>query len=149
MASDKKTTKRTTGADSTPFWFDALSSIKQDLVCAGILLLIVYIVFRGVIFSDKVFSDSGDTASHDSFVAGIHHLQETEHADPLWLPYTFSGMPVFAGLLFPHNVNFLETLVQLPGKLLFLNSGLSWFVLHYFHMGLFMYMLARKLGRSE
>jgi hypothetical protein len=130
------------------FWFDKFSSMKQDLLCVGILLAIIFLLFGKIIFNNMVFADSSDAATHNSWVEGLNHIRETEHIDPLWMPYLFSGMPIAAALIFSQNVNYLETLILLPGKLLFLNSEMSWFVLHYFLMGLFMYMLARRLGFS-
>src|SRR5262249_10107043 len=76
-------------------------------------------------------------------------IQQTEHTDPLWIPYAFSGMPLFATMIFPHDVNYVENILSFPGRLLFLNSDLYWFILHFFLNGVFMYALARQLKFSH
>lgn len=149
MAQVKQTIKKVDTRTGSAMWFDRLSSMKRDLACIGFLLIVIFFIFGKIIFSNMMFSDSGDTAAADSWAIGIQHVQATEHIDPLWMPYLFSGMPVFSGLLFPHSVNYFESLIQIPGRLLFLNADLSWFVLHYFLMGVFMYMLTRRLGFSQ
>jgi hypothetical protein len=71
-------------------------------------------------------------------------LEETEKIDPQWFPYVFCGMPSFGSLVYiPHNVNYIQTVVQTVGKLLFLNGEMSWMVLHYFLGGVFMFLLLR------
>ncbi len=130
-------------------WFDKYSDRKKDLVCILFLFGIIVVLFWKIITGNMLFAVSGDTAAHNSWAEAIKHIRETEHVEPLWVPYIFSGMPVFAGLLFPRSVNYIETLIQLPGRLLFLNGEMSWFVLHYFLLGLFMYLLARQLGFSQ
>ena len=92
-----------------------------------------------------IFSDSADSASSHSWGKAVEYLKDKEHIDPIWLPYIFGGMPIASALMFPRDLNYAEFLIQLPGKLIFLNAGMAWMVLHYFLMGVFMYILARQM----
>jgi len=135
--------------NNNPTWFDKLSPLKKDVACVIALLVIIYILFFKIITSNMIFSDSGDTAAAQSWGKAVEMIRTAENVDALWIPYIFSGMPIAGALIFPLEVNYLEKIIQLPGRLLFLNADLAWFVLHYFLMGLFMYMLARKLKFSH
>src|SRR5207247_760152 len=125
-------------------WFDKLSAMKKDLLCVGALLLIVYLLFFQVIFSGYIFSNETDTASQESWSKAMVHISETEHADPLWIPYIFCGMPVFGPLLFPRDVNYIEQIFRLLCTVLFPTAN-TWFVPHIFLAGFGMYLLGRAL----
>ncbi len=142
--SSKKSDQRTSIT-----WFDKLSSKKKDVVCILILYGIILLLFGKIVFNNMVFTDSPDTIAHTSWEKAIQSITEKEGVEPLWIPYLFSGMPVFGALMFPRNVNIVEQVMFYAGKLLFFNSDLSWFVMHYFLMGVFMYMLARQLKFSH
>jgi hypothetical protein len=144
MAIPKQSSKKTISPKSRPL-FDRLSSRKQDIACIVILYVLVLLLFGKIVFNNMAFSESPDATSHEAFLKAIQTIQEKEGVEPLWLPYIFSGMPAFAGLLFPRDVNFVEKVSFYTGKLLFFNSDLSWFPMHYFMMGLFMYLLARQM----
>ncbi len=141
---DKPSSSKSSGNAESMTWFDKLSMMKRDLVCIGIMLLVVYVLFFKIIFSGYVFSSEADTAAQESWSKAIQHISETEHVEPLWVPYIFSGMPVFGPLLFPKSVNYLETLIQYVSKIFFLSAN-PWYVPHFFLAGLFMYLLARNL----
>ncbi|MDI6765225.1 MAG: YfhO family protein [Bacteroidota bacterium] len=130
-------------------WFDSLSSMKKDTLCVFILLLLVYILFFRIITSDMIFSDSGDTAAAHSWGKSFEKLKEQEQTPPHWIPYIFSGIPIAAALMFPHNPNYLEIIVQFPARVIFLNAEMSWMVLHFFLMGVFMLLLARQMKFSH
>lgn len=149
MAKKDITASRKSSSTTGMSWFEKYSDKKKDVICILILFGLILFLFHKIIFGNMLFAVAGDTAAHNSWAEALNHIRETEHVEPLWVPYIFSGMPVFAGLLFPRNVNYLEPIIQLPGRLLFLNGEMSWFVLHFFLMGLFMYMLARQLGFSQ
>lgn len=149
MSSKIKSAHRSLSGGEKSNWFDKLSPSKKDIFCILILLIIIYILFFKIITSDMIFSDSGDTAASHSWGVAVEHLKEKEHIDPLWVPFIFSGMPIAGALMFPRNVNYAEILIQLPGKLIFLNVEMAWFVLHYFLMGVFMYMLVRQMKFTQ
>src|SRR5690242_6944208 len=88
-------------------WFTKLSSGKKDAVCILILYGLILLLFGKVIFGNMLFSDNTDTAAHEAWTKAITHITESEHVEPLWIPYVFSGMPVFATLILPRDVNFL------------------------------------------
>lgn len=127
-------------------WLDRISPLKLDVLCIAVLLAIVFALFRDIIFNDMVFSTAGDTAAAHSWEKAIKHLEQVEKVSPLWIPYIFSGMPIAGSLLFPDDVNYLENILQFLSRFVFLGSELHWFVLHYFLMGLSMYLLSRSLG---
>jgi hypothetical protein len=127
-----------------PSWFDRLSPQKKDGVCIAALLVMLYILFFKIITSNMIFSDSGDTAAALSWTVAGKHLEETEKIEPQWFPYVFSGMPSFGSLVYiPRNVNYVQTVIHVVGKFLFLNGEMSWMVLHYFLGGVFMFLLLR------
>lgn len=127
-------------------WLDRISPHKLDVFCIAILLAIVFALFRDIIFNDMVFSTAGDTAAARSWEKAIAHIREVQKVSPIWIPYIFSGMPIAGALLFPDDVNYLENILLFLSRFLFLGSELHWFVLHYFLMGLSMYLLSRSLG---
>lgn len=143
MSKFKKTT-HAVATTSKESWFDNLSDLKKDLISVGIIFLLVVILFNQIIFKNMIFSDAGDTAAAHAWGVAGEHLEKVENQKPLWFPYIFSGMPGFGSLAYiPHNVSYLQTVVHFIGKILFLNGDMSWFVLHYFLAGIFMFLLAR------
>ncbi|HUL43477.1 MAG TPA: YfhO family protein [Bacteroidota bacterium] len=142
---EKGTKSRVSNESAT--WFDRLTIRQRDLVCVGAILLVVYILFFKIVFSGYIFSSDTDTAAQQSWAKAMTHIATTEHVEPLWVPYIFCGMPVFGPLLFPRTMNYLETIIQWLGRLLFFGAD-PWLVPHYFLAGLFMYLLARQLKFS-
>ncbi len=143
MAKIKKT-HHTVASTTKTSWFDNLSDLKKDFISIGIIFLLVVILFNQIIFKNQIFSDAGDTAAAHAWAKAGEYLQQKEGQIPLWFPQIFSGMPGFGSLAsIPHNVSYIQTAIQFVGKLLFLNGEMSWFVLHYFLAGIFMFLLAR------
>ncbi|MDP2209417.1 MAG: YfhO family protein [Bacteroidota bacterium] len=139
-----KKTHHTVATTTKTSWFDNLSDLKKDFISIGIIFLLVVILFNQIIFKNQIFSDAGDTAAAHAWAKAGEYLQHKEGQIPLWFPQIFSGMPGFGSLAsIPHNVSYLQTVVHFIGKLLFLNGDMSWFVLHYFLAGIFMFLLAR------
>lgn len=131
-------------------WFEKLSTPKKDLVCIVILYVLVLLLFNKIVFSNMIFSDSGDTAAARSWTEAGKQLEEREHMEPQWFPYPFSGMPSFASLAYtPRNVDYLQTAIHAVGRLLFLNGEMSWMVLHYFLGGIFMFLLCRSWSQRD
>ncbi len=148
MAKEKQSAAK--ARDRKQSWFDRLSPVKKDLLCILVLYAIMVVLFNKVIFENMVFSDSGDTATAESWQEAGKHLSETEHIEPLWFPYVFSGMPGFGSLAYaPRNVNYLQTAIQVIGRLFFLNGDVSWMILHFFLGGVGMYLLVRQLKFSH
>lgn len=143
MAKSKQGRKRQP-ARPTAGWFSTLSPGMQDLVCIGLLYVVILVLFRGLVFEDNAFSSSGDTANHHSYKKAGNTLMEKEGEDALWTPYVFSGLPTFGNVSYlPHNVSYLETAAITVVKALFLFSPMSWFVAFYFLGGVFMFFLLR------
>lgn len=145
MKRGKKPPRATPPRSVEPSWFERLSPLKQDLLAILVLYGLVLGVFHQVVFSDMIFSDSGDTAAHQSWAQASEHLRRAEHVEPLWFPYIFGGMPGFSSLLFPRDVSYAQRVIHLPGQWLFLHVEMSWFVLHYFLAGVFLFLLAKRL----
>jgi hypothetical protein len=144
MAKAKRNIQPTPQKLLTQNWFDKLSDMKKDLLCLASLYIIILILFNQIIFKNQIFSDAGDTAAAQAWAKAGEHLEQTEGQKPLWFPYIFSGMPGFGSLAYlPHQVSYIQTVVHFIGKLLFVNADMSWFVLHYFLAGIFMFLLAR------
>jgi hypothetical protein len=150
MAKSKKSVQTGTYKQTSPSWFDTLSSSKRDLICVLVLYLFIVILFNKIVFQNMVFSDSGDTAAAESWQQAGTHLRETENIEPLWFPYIFSGMPGFGSLAYaPRDVNYLQIATQVVGRLLFLNGDVSWILCHFFLAGVGMFLLARYLKFSQ
>lgn len=125
-------------------FFSNLSPTKQDLLCIGFLYLITLVMFRGIIFRDAAFADSGDTATALSYAHAGEQIKEAEGVDVLWMPYFFSGMPTFGNVAYvPHNVNYLETIVVKVLNIFYLNAKWGWLIVHYLLGGIFMFLLMR------
>ncbi len=144
MTKEKKNPRHPTSRSDDPTWFDKLSMERKDLFCAAILYALVLALFHGIVFNNMVFTTEGDTAAALSSSHAGKHLEETEHIEPLWTPYIFSGMPSFGSLAYtPRSVSYLQRVIHLTARILFLNADMGWFVMHYFLAGLFMFLLSR------
>ena len=127
-------------------WFDKLPAARRDLICIGALYVMLILVFNGIVFNNMIFSDSGDTAAAQAWFKAIGHIDQTEHVEPLWIPYIFSGMPVFGALIFPREVNYFHAYVVLPiAKILFFGVDMAWLIIPFLIIGASMYLLARQL----
>src|SRR5713101_7645183 len=107
MAKDRKARSGVV-TRTEPSWFERLSSSRQDLLCVMVLYVILLLLFNKIVFDNMVFSDSGDTAAAQAWSAALTHIDQTEHVEPLWIPYIFSGMPSFGALSFPRMVNYIQ-----------------------------------------
>lgn len=152
MASKQKSTSQHRQSESNKIsGFDALSIPRKNWISLGVLLLLIVILFWDILFNGMIFSNSGDAATFQSWVKATEHIRETEHADEvLWIPYIFSGMPVYATLLLPKIVNYFEYyLILKPIEVLFSNAEQVRDVVHLFLAGVCMFALARKLKFSH
>ncbi|MDI6779037.1 MAG: YfhO family protein [Bacteroidota bacterium] len=128
----------------TPNWYDSQSNLKKDIISIAVLFLLVLVLFNQIVFKDMIFSEGGDTAAAHAWGKAGEYLEAKEGQKPIWFPYIFSGMPGFGSLAYiPYHVSYFQTAILFVGKLLFFNVEMSWFVLHYFLAGIFMYLLAR------
>ena len=131
-------------APSTTDMPSSLSPLTQDLLCIAVLYILCLVIFRGIIFDNAAFASGGDTASALSYTHAGTALEKAEGVDIVWMPYFFSGMPTFGNVAFiPHNVSYLQTIVQAILNVLFLNGAWTWYIVYYFLGGVFMYLLAR------
>ena len=131
-------------ATSTTDMASSLSPLTQDLICIAVLYILCLVIFRGIIFDNAAFASGGDTASALSYTHAGTALEKAEGVDIVWMPYFFSGMPTFGNVAFvPHNVSYLQTVVQAILNVLFLNGAWTWYIVYYFLGGVFMYLLAR------
>src|ERR1041384_6859153 len=131
-------------------WFERLSPARRDLVCIGALYVVVLLVFNGIIFSNMVFSDSGDTAAANAWFKAMERIDHTEHVEPLWIPYIFSGMPLFGALIFPREVNYIQQYVVIPiSRVLFFGIDVHWLIMPFLVIGVSMFFLARQLKFSQ
>lgn len=147
MKKGKQPSRQQSQRREKPSWFGKLSIPKKDLLCVLVLYLLVVLLFNKIVLRNMIFSDAGDTAAAHSWQTAGKLLQEAEQIETQWLPYPFSGMPSFGALAYiPRNINYLQTLIQSIGTLLFLKAEMSWMVLHYFLGGFFMFILLRYMG---
>ncbi len=129
-------------AEGSPF--SSLSPLVRDLLSVGFLYAVTLIIFRGIIFDNAAFASQGDTATALSYAHAGEQLEAAEGVDVLWMPYFFSGMPTFGNVAFlPHNVNYVQTVLQRVLNLLYLNGTWTWLVVYYFLGGVFMFFLMR------
>ncbi|MBI5020635.1 MAG: YfhO family protein [Ignavibacteriales bacterium] len=145
MSTKSKLSSTKSSFNLKPTWFDNLSSVKKDIFSIAVLFVLLYILFFKIITSDMMFADSGDTASVRSWDKAMEHIRTTEKVDPFWIPYIFSGLPVASAMIFSRDLNYPEIILLFIGKPLFFGGEMSWFILHYFLMGIFTYFLARQL----
>lgn len=133
-------------------FFSSLSPAKKDLLCIVFLYIITLVLFRGIIFDNAAFADSGDTANTGlSFAHTGDQIHEAEGVDVLWMPYFFSGMPTFGNVAYiPRNVNYLGTAIVKVLNIFYLNATWGWIIVHYLLGGIFMFFLMRvwKFSRA-
>jgi len=119
----------------------------QDALCIGLLYLVTLVMFRAIVFENAAFQAGGDTANAHSYYHVGTTLEQQEGVDAIWMPYFFSGMPTFGNVAFvPHNVNYLQTVVQWVLNWFFLHQSWTWLVVYYFLGAAFMFFLLRVLG---
>ena len=122
MAKTKQTSSPKSHQSS---WLDQQSAWKTNLIFIGILYIVLLVVFRGIVFDNMIFSDSGDAVAHAGWVKAMEQIETTEHVEPLWIPYIFSGMPVAGAMIFPRDVDYLSRYIVNPlGKILFFGASL-------------------------
>lgn len=140
--------KKTNVKEQTPSGiFSSLSPMKKDFLVIGLIYLVTVVMFSGVVFQNEIFSDSGDTASAQAITQAGKILEETEHIEPQWFPYIFSGMPSFGSLMYlAKDINYAEMVVKGVAKLLFFFSDLSWMIMHFFLGAVGVYLFVRYLG---
>jgi len=149
MAKNKPVTASSAARTNT-FHFGQLSPWKRDLVLIGALYIILLVLFNEIVFKNMIFSDSGDTAAAEAWGKAVEHIQQTENVEPLWIPYIFSGMPIFGAMILPRSVNyFFDDLLQPIARVLFFNAQLHWLLLPFLVMGIAMYCFARQLKFSS
>ena len=137
-------------AQQQPSAFSRLPAWKKDLVCiAGLYILLVFL-FKGIVFTNMIFSTGGDVAAHDAWQKATEHIEQTEHVEPLWIPNIFGGMPIFGAQMFPREVNYIQRYVVFPlSRVLFFGIDVSWMLMPYLVMGIAMFLLARQLKFSQ
>ncbi len=144
----KKTTPRKT--TTQPSLFSRFTPFQLDLVCVVVLYLLTLVVFRGIVFENAAFQTEGDTASALSYAEAGNRIARAEGVDVLWMPNFFSGMPTFGNVAYvPHDVSYIQTVLQRVLNLLFLNGKWTWLVVYYFLGGIFMFLLMRVLNFSR
>lgn len=141
-------TRKPAPAASSPL--DRFSSLQLDLLSLAFLYVITLVLFRGIVFQNAVFSTEGDTLTALAYEQAGNAVREAEQVDPLWTPYIFSGMPSFGNVMYiPHTVSYVQTGLHAVLKLLYLNTGMAWMLVHYLLGGIFMFLLVRTLGFSR
>ncbi len=132
------------GASATsdePGWAPALERRGFWVAAAGLAFLLV-LFFNPIFFAGKEFQPPDVVAS----LAQRTYVQEAFHSEgsllqryPLWTPYIFSGMPSFGSLIaapYTNPMSFLLTPIP----------GVFKVVTYYFLLGLFTWLLMRRLG---
>jgi hypothetical protein len=148
MAHARKDYRR--AADHAVSPFSSLSPLMQDILSVVLLYAVTLIVFRGIVFDNAAFASQGDTATALSYAHAGEQIEKAEGVDALWMPYFFSGMPTFGNVAFlPHNVSYVQTVVQWVLNLLYLNGTWTWLVVYYFLGGVFMFFLMRVWNFSR
>lgn len=133
-----------------PAFLAKLTPLQRDLLSVAFLYILTLVVFRGIVFDNAAFSTEGDTAAALSYSHAGNVIAESEGIDVLWMPAFFSGMPTFGNVAYvPHNVSYVQTVIQTVLNLLFLNGHWTWLVVYYFLSGLFMFLLMRVLDFSR
>lgn len=133
-----------------PAFLARMTSLQRDVLCVVLLYVLTLVVFRGIVFNNAAFSADNDTAAALSYSETGNKITNAEHVDVLWMPYFFSGMPTFGNVAFiPHNVSYLQTIVQYTLNLFYLNGHWTWFVVYYLLAGIFMFLLMRTLSFSR
>ena len=124
-----------------PGWALALERRGFWVAAAGLALLLV-LFFNPIFFAGKEFQPPDVVAS----LAQRTYVQEAFHSEgsllqryPLWTPYIFSGMPSFGSLIAAPYTNPMSLLLTpIP--------GVFKVVTYYFLLGLFTWLLMRRLG---
>lgn len=129
-------------------WLPKWGGVWQNILCVGLIYLGTLILF-GSALGDKVFSDSGDSATFDGWSAAIDSIAHAEKTDVLWMPYVFSGMPVTPSLIFPENLNHLQHLLEKVALALYFGSKMQYMMLPFLLGGMGMFMFGRMLGFSR
>ncbi len=145
-----KQQKKTISAPGHGSWFERLSPVKKDVLLIGIMYVLLLILFNEIIFKDMIFSDSGDSAAVESWNKAMEYITTTDHVEPLWIPYIFSGMPLYGSMIFPQNVDYLYSGVILRlARFIFFNAQMHWMILPFLSLGAGMYLFARQLKFSH
>ena len=133
-----------------PAFLARLTSLQRDLLCVAVLYILTLVVFRGIIFNNAAFSTESDTAASLSYTHVGQRIEQSEGVDALWMPGFFSGLPTFGNVAYiPHNVSYLQTVVQRVLNLLYLNGQWTWMIVYYLLAGVFMFFLMRTLKFSR
>ncbi len=141
--------KRPTPKTERPSALSSMSPLRKDIVSVVFLYAITLFLFRGIVFQNAAFEVGGDTAASLSYSKAGDDIASTEHVDPVWMPYFFSGMPTFGNMAYiPHNVSYIQTAAIKILNLLYLNGTWTWLVVFYFLSGVFMFFLARMMKFS-
>ena len=127
-------------------WLSGLAPTTRDLLCVVLIYLVSVLVFREIILKNMAFSSEGDTIATTSIQRAGDDLREREGEDVLWMPYFFSGMPTFGNLAYYRDVSYLQQYGVKILNLFYLNGHWTTFVVYYFLGGVFMFLLARRLG---
>ncbi len=144
-----KAGQRSEAGGTRSAWLEIASSPEKNWIAIGVLALLILLLFREIIFGGMIFSTGGDAASFESWRVAKEHLKQTEHAEVFWIPYIFSGMPIFGTLTLPDNVSYLEYfIIQRPIEFVFSNHEQVLDVVHLLMAGIFMFLLARSLRLS-
>jgi hypothetical protein len=149
MSKQHKRPSATRGA-ATPSLLTRFSPLQLDLICIGLLYVLMLGIFHNIVFKDAAFSSEGDTASALSFAEAGNKIAAEEKVDVLWMPQFFSGMPTFGNVAYiPHNVSYIQQAAQHVLNLLFLNGKWTWAVVYYFLGSVFMFFMMRMLKFSR
>lgn len=133
-----------------PAFLSRLTSLQRDLLCVALLYVLTLVVFRGIVFNNAAFSTENDTISALSYSEAGNKISNAENIDVLWMPYFFSGMPTFGNVAYiPHNVSYVQTVVQYALNLFYLNGHWTWFIVYYLLAGIFMFLLMRTFSFSR
>lgn len=139
-----------TRGGATPSFLSRFSPLQRDLLCIGMLYVLMLVIFRGIVFQNAAFQTEGDTAAALSYAEAGSRLEKAEGEDVLWMPGFFSGMPTFGNVAYiPHNVSYVQTVLQYTLNLLFLNGHWTWLVVYYFLGSVFMFLMMRVLHFSR
>ncbi|HTO93719.1 MAG TPA: YfhO family protein [Bacteroidota bacterium] len=143
MTQPRKDRRHRAPEAGTPF--STLAPWVQDLLCVGFLYAVTLVLFRGIVFDNAAFASAGDTAASMSYTHAGQELTRTEGVDVVWMPYFFSGMPTFGCVAYvPHNVSYVQTILQALLNLLYLNGTWTWLIVYDFLGGVSMFFLMRR-----
>jgi hypothetical protein len=140
-AADNSSRRGVSSMPDEPGWAVAVERRGFWVAAAGLALLLV-LFFNPIFFAGKEFQPPDVVAS----LAQRTYVQEAFHSEgsvlqryPLWTPYLFSGMPSFGSLIAAPYTNPMSLLLTpIP--------GLFKVVTYYFLLGLFTWLLLRRLG---